>query len=151
MDNFSIVRPANVYGSRDRFGSDYAMVIPSLLNRIFTKEDPVIVWGDGSAIRDFIFSKDVAEGCLQAMYYGTGDSFVNLGSGIEVSIADLLDVLHGFLDFNHEFTGEFPGHPKRVMDISLARNSIHYDPSTLIEDGLKETWNWYLNHYKEAS
>ena len=81
MDNFSIVRPCNVYGPGDNFDPHSAMVIPSLMYRIYHKEDPVVVWGDGSAIRDFAYSRDVAEGVILALYYGTDSQFVNLGSG----------------------------------------------------------------------
>ena len=60
LDNFSIVRPCNVYGPGDNFDPKNAMVIPTLMHRIASKEDPVGVWGDGSAVRDFAFSRDVA-------------------------------------------------------------------------------------------
>ena len=60
LNNYSIVRPCNVYGPGDNFDPKNAMVIPTLMQRIFNKEDPVIVWGDGSAIRDFAYSSDVA-------------------------------------------------------------------------------------------
>ena len=69
MDNFSIVRPCNVYGPGDNFNPNNAMVIPSLMYRIYHKEDPVMVWGDGSAIRDFGYSRDVAEGVILALYH----------------------------------------------------------------------------------
>lgn len=149
MDNFSIVRPSNVYGPGDRFGSDYGMVIPSLLSRIFAKQDPLVVWGDGSAIRDFVYSKDIAEGILLAMYYGTGKGFVNLGSGIGYSIKEVVDTLHEFLDFRHEFNNKLGGHPKRVMDISLAKKNIHYSSTTSLREGLQKTWNWYLGNHAE--
>lgn len=77
--NFAIVRPCNVYGPGDNFDPKNAMVVPSLMHRIFMKEDPVVVWGDGSAIREFAYSKDVAEGIVQALHYGTRGEFVNLG------------------------------------------------------------------------
>src|SRR3989304_260723 len=81
LDNFAVVRPCNVYGQGDNFDPKNAMVIPSLMYRIYHGENPLKVWGDGSAIRDFAFSRDVAEGVILALYYGTAASFVNLGSG----------------------------------------------------------------------
>jgi GDP-L-fucose synthase len=68
MENFAVVRPCNVYGPGDNFDPSNAMVIPTLMSRIFNKEDPVVVWGDGTAIRDFAYSRDVAEGTILALY-----------------------------------------------------------------------------------
>jgi GDP-L-fucose synthase len=150
MENFAIVRPANVYGPGDNFDPENAMVIPTLLSRIFRKEDPVVIWGDGSAIRDFAYSRDVAEGCLLALHRGTQGRFVNLGSGKGVSIRELVETLKGFLDFNYQFDPSKPaGYPKRVMDISLARELIGYEPSTSLRDGLSATWDWFVAHQDE--
>jgi len=150
LDHFSIVRPCNVYGPGDNFDPNNAMVIPSLMCRIYQKEDPVLVWGDGKAIRDFAYSKDVAEGLILALYHGTNSSFVNLGSGNGYTIRELVETLHSFLDFNYEFDTSKPsGFPKRVMDISLARKLIDYNPTTSLEEGLKETWSWFMSNHDE--
>ena len=150
-NNFSVVRPCNVYGPGDNFDPSNAMVIPTLMWRIYNKENPVTVWGDGSAIRDFAFSRDVAEGTILALYHGTGNNpFVNLGSGKGYSIKELVDALHSFLDFNSFFDISKPsGFPRRVMDISLASELIDYQPTTSLLDGLKETWEWFENHQDE--
>ncbi|MGZ6248258.1 MAG: NAD-dependent epimerase/dehydratase family protein [Syntrophales bacterium] len=150
MKNFAIVRPCNVYGPGDNFDPVNAMVIPSLMYRVALKEDPVVVWGDGSAIRDFAFSRDVAEGCILALYHGTRGSYVNLGSGYGVKISELVKILASFLKFNFVFDTTKPaGYPKRVMDISLARKLIGYNPSTSLLEGLKETWNWFQENRDE--
>ena len=118
--------------------------------RIHYKEDPVLVWGDGSAIRDFAYSRDVAEGVILALFYGTDSGFVNLSSGEGNTIKELVETLRQFLDFNYEFDTSKPsGFPRRIMDISLARKSIHYNPTTSLLDGLKETWNWFLENQGE--
>jgi GDP-L-fucose synthase len=150
MKNIAIVRPANIYGPGDNFDPENAMVIPTIMQRIYRKENPVVIWGDGSAIRDFAYSKDVAEGIIQALYYGTDGKFVNLGSGYGVSIKELVETLHSFLDFNYEFDISKPsGFPKRVMDISLAEKMVCYSPSTSLVDGLKETWEWFVDNAEE--
>jgi len=150
LDNFSIVRPCNVYGPGDSFDPNSAMVIPSLMYRIYHKEDPVVVWGNGSAIRDFAYSRDVAEGIILALYYGTKSKFVNLGSGKGYSIKELVETLNSFIGFNYKFDTTKPsGFPKRIMDISLARKLIHYNPTTTLLDGLKKTWNWYVENQDE--
>jgi len=150
LKNFAIVRPANIYGPGDNFDPENAMVIPTLMQRIYNKEDPVVIWGDGSAIRDFAYSRDVAEGIIQALYYGTDSKFVNLGSGRGVTIRELVETLKSFLNFNYEFDTTKPsGFPKRVMDISLAKKLIHYEPSTSLEEGLRKTWEWFVDNSEE--
>lgn len=150
LDNFSVVRPCNVYGPGDNFDPNNAMVIPSLMHRIYNKENPVVIWGDGSAIRDFLYSRDAAEGVILALYYGTKSGFVNLGSGKGYTINELVETLHSFIDFNYEFDATKPaGFPRRVMDISLARKLIHYQPTTSLLDGLKETWQWFCANHDE--
>ncbi len=150
LDNYSIVRPCNVYGPGDNFDPENAMVIPSLMSRIRSGENPMIIWGDGSAVRDFAFCRDVAEGTIQALYYGTKAKYLNLGSGIPVTIKELVETLSSFLDFEFEFDKtKSSGFPKRLMDISLAQEMIHYNPQTSLLDGLKETWEWFLKNQDE--
>lgn len=150
LDNFSVVRPCNVYGPGDNFDPENAMVIPSLIYRIYHKDDPVVIWGDGAAVRDFAYSKDVAEGIILALYYGTNSGFVNLGSGRGTSIKELVETLRSFIDFNYSFdTAKPSGFPRRIMDITLAQELIHYNPVTSLLDGLKETWNWFTKNQGE--
>lgn len=151
LENFSIVRPSNVYGPGDNFNAESALVIPSLMYRIYRKEDPVVVWGDGLAVRDFVYSRDVAEGIILALYYETRSGFVNLGSGKPCTIKELVETLHSFLDFNYVFDPSKPrGAKKRIMDISLAQKVIHYTPSASLIDGLMKTWEWFIKHPDEC-
>ncbi len=150
LNNFSIVRPCNVYGPGDNFDPNNAMVIPTLMQRIFNKEDPVVVWGDGSAIRDFAFSRDVAEGVILALYFGTDSNYINLGSGKGYTIKELIETLNEFIDFNYEFdTSKSSGFPKRVMDITLAKEKIKYEPLTSLRSGLEQTWEWFKINAEE--
>lgn len=150
LDNFAIVRPCNVYGPGDNFDPNNAMVIPSLMYRIYHKEDPVVIWGDGSAVRDLAYSDDVAEGVILALYHGTGSQFVNLGSGRGYSIKELVETLHSFIPFNYRFDEtKSSGFPKRVMDISLANKMLGYNPKTSLLEGLKKTWEWYVKNHDE--
>ena len=150
LENFAVVRPCNVYGPGDNFDPENAMVIPTLMYRIYKGEDPVVVWGDGTAIRDFAYSRDVAEGVILALHYGTNSDFVNLASGEGYSIKQLVETLNSFLEFNYEFDTFKPsGFPKRVMDISLAKKIIKYNPTTSLLEGLQETWNWFIENQDE--
>ncbi len=150
LENFAVVRPCNVYGPGDNFDPKNAMVIPSLMYRIHNKENPVVVWGDGSAIREFAYSKDVAEGMIQALYYGTRGEFVNLGSGTEYTVKQLVETLASFLDFKYVFDATKPsGFKRRVMDISRAKEWIHFNPATPLKEGLQKTWEWFIEHQDE--
>jgi GDP-L-fucose synthase len=150
MENIAVVRPANVYGPGDKFDPRTGMVIPALLARIHSGERPVEVWGDGTAVRDFVFARDVAEGIILALHHGTGRSFLNLGSGHGCSIRALLETLKSIIPFEYRFDAQKPaGYPRRVMDISRARRAIGYLPDTPLAEGLRKTWEWFLAHEKE--
>ena len=150
LTRYSIVRPCNVYGPGDNFDPENAMVIPSLMSRILKGEAPMKIWGDGSAVRDFAFSTDIAFGVIQALYYGTGGGYINLGSGVGVSIKELVLALKGVVDFEYEFDITKPsGFPKRVMDITRAREFLNYNPSTSLHDGLSKTWKWFNENQEE--
>jgi GDP-L-fucose synthase len=145
MENFAIVRPSNVYGPGDNFDPENAMVVPTLMYRVHRNEDPVVIWGDGSAIRDIVYSRDVAEGVVLALHHGTNGRYVNLGAGRGYTVRELVESLRSFLTFNYTFDSTKPsGFPRRVMDISLARELIDYNPTTTLVEGLKITWDWFL-------
>jgi GDP-L-fucose synthase len=148
--DWAVVRPCNVYGPGDNFDPANAMVIPSLLMKIRRGDKPVVVWGDGTAVRDFAFSEDVADGILQAAAIGTKGSFVNLGSGHGYSVRELVQTLQDFIEFDVEFDSSLPaGFPRRVMDISRARDWLGYSPQTSLREGLEKTWNWFIQNEGE--
>jgi GDP-L-fucose synthase len=147
---WSVVRPCNVYGPGDNFDPNNAMVIPSLMMRISNGESPLKVWGDGSAIRDFAFSRDVAMGTIQALIHGTRGSFINLGSGVGYSIKELVETLNQVVAFDYEFdTTKSGGFPRRVMNVNRAREWVGFDPQTSLLEGLRETWDWFQENKEE--
>jgi len=92
----------------------------------------------------------VAEGMVQALYYGTKSSFVNLGGGRPCSIRELVETLNSFIDFDYIFDASKPrGAEKRIMDLSLAKELICYNPTTTLRDGLKQTWEWFIKNPQE--
>lgn len=147
-DKISIVRPANVYGPFDNFDPANAMVIPSLINRALGGERPLTVWGDGSPIRDFIYSKDVARGMMIAVEKGINEP-INLGSGTGVTIKEVAEsvaknIPNEKIDLVWD-TSKPKGDAKRLMDTNRAK-SYGFECQTSLDKGIKETINWYINN-----
>ena len=144
-DKIAIVRPANVYGPYDNFDPANAMVIPSLIKRALDGENPFVVWGDGSAVRDFIHARDVARGMMLALEKGLGQP-INLGSGEGVSIKKLVEIVVSNMKTKPEVvwdTSKPAGDKKRLMDITRAKTLLGFEPAVSIEDGIKEVMEWY--------
>ena len=142
-NEISIVRPANVYGPYDNFDPENAMVIPSLINRIVGGENPLNVWGDGSAVRDFIFSEDCAEGMLKVLELGF-DKPLNLGSGDGVSVREIVDVFKNLIpELEVKWDVSKPSGDKiRLMDTTLA-SSLDINSNHSIAEGIEKTYQWY--------
>lgn len=146
----SVVRPANTYGPYDDFWSEGAMVIPSLIRRICDGEDPLQLSGDGLQTRDFIYSRDVACGML---FVAENEIYepVNIGSGVGVTIRDLVDVVAECSGLKAEVVWDAAkpsGDRKRVLDTSRIR-SYGFEPKKRLVDGIRETILWYkTNRYK---
>lgn len=150
LDNFAVVRLSNVYGPGDNFDPENAMVVPSLMARIRGGERPLKVWGDGSAIRDLAYSRDIAEGIILALFHGTRGEVVNLGSGRGYTIRELVETLCGLLGVEYEFDAAKPsGFPRRVMSVERAKEWLGFRPATSLKDGLEATWKWYLENPDE--
>lgn len=148
-DTISIVRPANVYGPFDNFDPATAMVIPSLIKRALDGENPLVVWGDGSPIRDFIFSRDVARGMMMALEKGVNVP-VNLGSGKGVTIKEIAETIAqlipgGPVKIVWDKTKP-SGDKKRLMSMTRAKNLLDFEPTVSLKEGIKETIDWYLNN-----
>lgn len=144
-DKIAIVRPANVYGIYDNFDPNNAMVIPALIRRALDGENPLVVWGDGSAVRDFIHARDVARGMMLAMEK-TPRQPINLGSGVGISIKEIVDIVVSNMVKSPEVvwdTSKPSGDRKRLMDMTRARELIGFEPQISIEQGIKEVMAWY--------
>lgn len=147
---FSIVRPSNIYGPGDNFDIENAMVIPSLIAKIVRNDNPVNIWGDGAAERDFLHSYDAAYGMLLATARGTNGRALNLGAGFGVSIKTLVETLQEIRPFEAFFDTEKPaGFPKRIMDLSLSTETYGFTPQIDLKSGLRDTLNWFLENSEE--
>ena len=140
---YSIVRPGNVYGRYDNFDPQTAMVIPSLIARIFKGESPLNVWGDGSPIRDFIHASDVARAMIFVMNNNI-EIPVNVSSGEPTSIKDVVEIISSCFDgATYQFTENgVSGDNKRLMDISRLKK-FGWKPRVGLEEGIKDTIDWF--------
>ena len=144
-DNISIVRPANVYGPFDNFDPGSAMVIPSLISRAINDSGPLKVWGDGSAIRDFIHADDVADGMLCCVANNINEP-VNLGSGERASIKNVAEAIADYLDKEIVWDTSKPsGDAVRLMDTNRAE-SYGIKPKIDLVDGIRGTIDWYKDN-----
>lgn len=149
-DKVSIVRPGNVFGKRDNFDPETCMVIPSLITRIERGESPLNVWGDGSAVRDFIYAKDVAKICCFLVENKITEP-VNAGTGNGVSIKELVETIASHTKNTPDIswdTSKPTGDPKRVLNIERLKN-LGFDDFTDINDALSEVIQWYHSNNTE--
>ncbi len=140
-----VVYSANAYGPGDTLDAAHAHVIPATIMKCF-QEKKLIVWGDGSPTRDFLFVEDVAEGLLLAAEKLDPPDYVNIGSGNEISIKKLVEYIVQFSEFkgNVDFdVTKSGGDARRCTDINKAVSLMNFKPSTTMEEGLKRTVEWY--------
>lgn len=143
-DKIAVVRPANVYGPFDNFKGHNAMVIPSLIRKVLSEEKTITLWGDGSSVRDFIHTRDVARGIL-LVAEKMPDKPVNLGSGVGISIKKLLNIILSNSDRNPEIiwdTSKPSGDKYRILDTSRAM-LLGFQPVISIEEGIRQVTEWY--------
>lgn len=150
--NYSIIRPANVYGPYDNFNPENSMVIPSLIKRAVDGENPFVVWGDGTPIRDFVHAKDVARAMLFAVEHKISEP-LNVGSGKGIAIKDLVNIIVKNLSHVPEVkwdTSKPSGDAIRIMDVS--RIASHgFTPEVSFEEGIKEVMQWYGDNKQNVS
>ncbi|AFS80004.1 NAD-dependent epimerase/dehydratase [Candidatus Nitrosopumilus koreensis AR1] len=145
-----VVFPTNLYGPRDNFDPSSSHVIPALIKKIHKskiEDTPLTVWGDGSPTRDFLYVEDAARGIILAAEKYDDDSPINLGSGKEVSIKELVTVLCKIMNFEGEIiwdTSKPNGQPRRCVSIKLAEEKIGFKPLVNLETGLEKTVKWYI-------
>ena len=142
--------PVNLYGPGDNFDPASSHVIPALIKKCMDavqQNSPVIeVWGDGSPTREFLYVKDAAEGIVLAAERYNDSEPVNLGSGNEISIRDLVTLIAELTGFKGEIRYDPTkpnGQPRRQLDVSRARERFGFQATTSFRDGLRETIEWY--------
>lgn len=148
--NSIYLMPVNLYGPRDDFDLKSAHVIPAIIRKCLKArdrgDDAITAWGTGEPTREFLYVKDAACGILDATEELDRSEPVNLGSGAEISIRDLIETIAELTDFGGDIqwdTSKPDGQPRRKLDISRAEAYFDWDAETNFEDGLRQTIEWY--------
>ena len=148
--------PVNLYGPRDNFNLETSHVIPALIRKCVdaqVKNAPNIdVWGDGSPTREFLYVEDAAEGILSAAEHYSSSDPINLGSGREISIKDLAELITELTGYQGELkwdTSKPNGQPRRALNTDKAEEQFGFKAKTLFREGLQKTVQWYLENREE--
>ena len=150
--------PVNLYGPRDNFDLETSHVIPALIRKMIEAQErgekQVVLWGDGSPTREFLYVEDAAEGIVLATERYDGPEPVNLGSGQEISIKDLAELIARLTGFTGEIvwdTTKPNGQPRRALDTSRAKKYFGWEAKTPFEEGLRRTIQWFREHRHEIA
>ena len=142
--------PVNLYGPRDNFNLETSHVIPALIRKFIEAQErgnkKVVLWGDGSPTREFVYAGDAAEAILLASEKYNDSEPVNLGSGMEISIRDLAHLIARLTGYEGEFvwdTSKPNGQPRRALDVKRAEAYFGFRAQMPFEEGLRRTIDWY--------
>jgi len=151
--NSVFLLPVNLYGPGDNFDLTTSHVIPAMIRKFIEAKAKgareVILWGDGSPTREFLYVADAAEGIVAAATSYDGEDPVNLGSGEEISIRDLAQAIASAVGFGGEVrwdTSKPNGQPRRKLDTSRARDRFGWTAKTRFADGVRATLDWYAKN-----
>ena len=146
--NFISAMPTNLYGINDNFDLNNSHVLPALLRKFIEAKNNnlknVVVWGSGSPFREFLFVDDLAEACLFLMETYNGNETINIGTGEEISIRGLAELIKGIIGFDGEllFDASKPdGTPRKLLDVSKL-NALGWKHQTSLTEGINKTLSW---------
>ncbi len=149
--------PVNLFGPRDNFDLESSHVIPALIRKMIeakrAEANEVVCWGDGSPTREFLYVQDCADALVLAAERYDSAEPVNLGSGEEIAIRDLVEMVAEMVGYRGRIvwdTSRPNGQPRRKLDISRAEHSFGFTAKTTLRDGLRSTIAWYLDAMPEA-
>jgi GDP-L-fucose synthase len=152
--NVIFLLPVNLYGPKDNFDLESSHVIPALIRKFIEAvqmgKKEVVVWGTGNASREFLFVEDAAEGVVAAAEKYNKSDPVNLGTGTEIKINQLVDLISKLTGFNGKIVWEASkpdGQPRRQLDTTRAKKEFGFEAKTDLAKGLEKTIEWYKNEY----
>ena len=150
-DNFVHLIPVNMYGEYDHFDLQNSHVIPALIRKMHEAKvsgaSSVTVWGDGSASREFLYAGDCAEAIELALKLYNSPEPVNIGTGQEITIKDLVEKIKNVVEYKGDIvydTTKPNGQPRRCLDTSKAESKLCFQARTSFDEGLKKTYEWYI-------
>ncbi len=156
--NFVMVFPVNLYGPLDNFDLLDSHVIPAMIRKFVeadsTGQPKVVLWGDGSPTREFLYVDDAAEGIVLATERYDEAAPVNLGAGFEISMRDLAYKIKEAVGYQGEIEWDASrpnGQPRRMLDVSRAKEKFGFSARTSLEDGLRKTITWYRDNRQEIA
>ena len=148
--NSIYLMPVNLFGPRDNFNLETSHVIPALIRKAVEAaergDSELLVWGDGSPTREFLYVEDAADGIVTAAEKYNGDQPVNLGSGYEISIKDLAEMIVRMTGFEGKLvwqTDKPNGQPRRGLDVTRAREYFGWSAQVPFEEGMRRTIEWF--------
>lgn len=151
--NSTIIVPCNLYGPFDNFNPDSSHVIPAIIKKVIeaknNNDKSIECWGTGDATREFLYVEDAANAIIKSLLVDTDTTPINVGTGSDISIRDLVNKIKNAVGYHGEtvWNASKPdGQPKRMLDISKAKNILKWEPETNLEEGLKKTVEWYYDH-----
>ena len=156
--NSIFLMPVNLYGPRDNFNPQSSHVIPALIRKCLEAKaanlPSIEVWGDGSPTREFLYVEDAAEGILLATEKYNGSEPVNLGSGMEISIKELVTLIASLTGYEGKLvwnTTKPNGQPRRRLNVERAEREFGFKAEVTFEEGLHRTIEWYQQRMKTES
>lgn len=153
--NFISVMPTNLYGPKDNYHPEHSHVLPALIRRFHEAKvqgkKNVIIWGSGTPRREFLYADDLAEACVFLMEHYDGREFVNVGTGEDLSIAELALLIKSVVEYEGEISfdpSKPDGTPRKLMDTSRIE-AIGWKYSTLLEEGIRKSYADFLTQYSD--
>ncbi|HKP19052.1 MAG TPA: GDP-L-fucose synthase [Gaiellaceae bacterium] len=144
--NAIFLLPTNLYGPRDNFDLATSHVIPALIRKMIESPEEIVLWGDGTPTREYLYVEDCAEGLLLAGERYDGAEPVNLGTGVETSIRETAELVADLVGFEGRIVWDTSmpnGQPRRSVDASRAKELFGWQARTPLRDGLQRTIDWF--------
>lgn len=151
----AITRGGNAYGEHDKYDLETSHAVPALIRKAVEKQKPLIVWGDGSQIRDYTHAEDIARGILLALEkYAVADS-VNIGTGMGTTTKDLINMICKIAGYEKPQiifdTSKFGGQKTKLIELTKCKQKLGFEAKVSLEEGLKRSIRWYEENVHNKS